>query len=271
MAKISFSGHPKSPHRARFFRSLAYLAVALGVIVGVSGAIKAEDAASAPEELTELLSQIEVAANSAKVEEIAAFYSESFTNSDNLSRDELLKSLAQFWSNYSQLNYSSELQSWEAKGEQMVVEVVTQITGVGEKNGREVKLESTLRSRQTLQGQQIINQEILAEQTKLLLGENPPEVTVNLPQQVRPGQKYSFDVIVDEPLAGDLLLGSAIEELVSEDLYREPSKFELEVLPSGGIFKIGRAPLRVGDEWVSAILIRSDGMTIVSQRLKVLD
>jgi len=61
---------------------------------------------------------------------------------------------------------------------------------------------------------------------------------MNLPQQVRVGQQYSFDAIVQEPLGDDYLVGAAIEEPIQADKYFNPTP-ELE-LPAGGLFKVGR-------------------------------
>jgi len=64
---------------------------------------------------------------------------------------------------------------------------------------------------------------------------------MNLPQQVKVGQQYSFDAIVQEPL-GDYLVGAAIEEPIQADKYFNPT-VELELLPAGGLFKVGRAQI----------------------------
>ncbi|NEO47624.1 MAG: nuclear transport factor 2 family protein, partial [Moorea sp. SIO4A3] len=100
---------------------------------------------------------------------------------------------------------------------------------------------------------------------------NPPNVTVKLPEQVRIGQRFNFDAIVTEPLGDDLLLGVAIEESVSPQRYTNPTDIDLESLTAGGIFKVGRAPLLPEDRWISAILIRGDGMIMITRRLHVVE
>jgi hypothetical protein len=114
-----------------------------------------------------------------------------------------------------------------------------------------------------------VRQEILSERSQLSVGMNPPKIEVNLPDRVRPGENYSFDAIVTEPLGEGLLLGGALEEKVERDRYLNPSEFELELLQAGGIFKLGKAPDLPENRWVSAILIGEDGMTVVTQRLQV--
>jgi len=91
---------------------------------------------------------------------------------------------------------------------------------------------------------------------------------MNLPQQVRVGQQYSFDAIVQEPLGDDYLVGAAIEEPIQADKYFNPTPVELELLPAGGLFKVGRAQIPA-NRWISAVLVRGEGLTIVTQRLPV--
>jgi hypothetical protein len=134
-----------------------------------------------------------------------------------------------------------------------------------------LKLESTLRSRQRIENQKIVQQEILGERTQQMSGANPPNIEVQLPEQVRPGQSFNFDVIVKEPLGDSLLLGAALEDTIKPELYAKPSEFKLDLLPAGGIFKIGKAPTKPQDHWLSAVLVRKDGMTMVTQRLQVVN
>ena len=222
---------------------------------------------NAPPELQNLLQEIESAANDHNVDEILNFYNEDFSNSDGLRKDLLAESLETLWDRFPNLNYQTQLESWEQNGNQLIAETVTSIEGTQRVNGRLISMESTLRSRQTFENQQLINQEILGEQTFLTSGINPPEVMVMLPERVSRGERFSFDVIVEEPLGEDVLLGAAIEERTSGALYLNPSSFDLELLSAGGIFKWVKAPLISDQRWLSAILVRGDGITLVTQRI----
>ncbi|MGA7936296.1 MAG: nuclear transport factor 2 family protein, partial [Kovacikia sp.] len=117
--------------------------------------------------------------------------------------------------------------------------------------------------------QKIVQQEILAEKSQITSGKNPPTVLLNVPEQVKPGQQFNFDAIVQEPLGNDVLLGSALEEPVKPDGFINPTTADLEVLSAGGIYKVGRAPATPESRWLSAVLVRQDGMTLVTQRMNV--
>ncbi|NEP56053.1 MAG: nuclear transport factor 2 family protein [Symploca sp. SIO2G7] len=239
----------------------------VGLTVGWSLEAKAESPDTAPPQLKDALTQIDAAANSGNVEEVMQFYDANFRNSDGLTYTSMQEALTKFWQRYPQLNYRTELQNWERDNDGIVAETVTYITST-QANAEEIKLESILRSRQHFENQKIVEQEILAESSKLTSGANPPTVEVNLPDQVRTGQQYNFDAIVQEPLGNKLLLGTAVEEAINIERYTNPTEFELELLPAGGIFKTGTAPFEEEQRWISAILIRGDGITMITQRLQ---
>ena len=233
--------------------------------------VRAASPETAPAELKNSLTQIDAAANRQDVNAVMQFYSQNFTHSDGLNRQSLQQTLTQLWKRYPNLNYRTELKSWEKEGDALVVETVTQITGTQRMDGKNMKFESALRSRQRFQGQKIVQQEILGERTQMTAGVKPPTVDMKLPEQVRIGQSYSLDAVVQEPLGDDLMLGAAVEEPVRGDRFAKPAPVDLELLSSGGIFKVGRAPLKKGNYWVSTVVIREQGMTTVTQRLRVVE
>lgn len=257
--------------KSKFLSWSASFLLGLGMTASVASVAQAASPETAPRELTATIEQIETAANRQSLQEVMQYYSPNFVTSDGLDYTGLSMALTELWQNARQLSYDTQLQSWEQEGNEIVAETVTKITGVQQLGDRPMQLETTLRSRQRLENGKIVSQEILAERTTLKAGENPPEVTVNLPEQVKIGQRFHFDAIVKEPLGDDLLLGTAIEETVSRDRFFQPTELELDLLQSGGLFKVGRAPLLPDNRWISAVLVRNDGMTIVTQRLRVVE
>lgn len=253
------------------FSSSVIFLLTIGLTVGSARIVRAESPETAPPQLKDILTQIDAAANRRNMQEVMQFYGGKFKNSDGLNRGSMEKALAQLWQRYPQLSYRTELKDWKREGNVIVAETVTYITGTKPSNGMTMKLESTLRSRQRIEDQKIVQQEILGELTQQMSGVKPPSVDVQLPEQVRPGQEFNFDVIVKEPLGDNLLLGGALEDPIKPDLYVKPSEFKLDILPAGGIFKMGKAPTKPQDHWLSAVLVGKDGITMVTQRLQVVN
>lgn len=251
----------------RTFRWLTAVGISFGLSLGISRLVTAATPDTAPSELTTTLEQIETAANAHQLDAVMAFYDANFQNSDGLNRNAIQKALKDLWERYPQIKYDTELTSWEQQGNQLIAETVTHVQGTYNDQGRIMELESQLRSRQYFQQQKLVKQEILGEQTQLTSGSNPPEVKVLLPEKVKVGSEYGFDVIVQEPLNNELLLGAALEEEVSANRYLEPGTLELEDLPAGGIFKLVQAPQLPDQYWLSAILIRGDGMVMITRRV----
>lgn len=247
---------------------LALFLLTLSLTIGWNRA-QAQTPQNAPPQLTNILTQIDAAANQRDVKAVMQFYSPNFTHSDGLTRQNMEQALTQLWQRYPQLRYQTQLQSWKAEGNAIVVTTITNITGAQSADNRNIALNSTIESRQRFEGQTIVRQDVLAERSQLTAGAKPPTVNVNLPQQVKVGQQYNFDAVVQEPLGGDYLLGAALEEPIKPENYLKSTPVNLELLSSGGLFKVGRAPIRPDNRWISAILIRGDGMTLITQRLQV--
>ena len=223
----------------------------------------------APSTLTNVLTQIDNAANQGNIKDVMKFYSPTFTNGDGLNRKELEQALTGLWKRYPKLRYTTRLESWKNEGNTIIAETVTDISGLPASGNNNLTLQSTIKSRQQITGSKIVHQDILSERTQLTSGNKPPQIEVKLPQQVKVGEKYSFDAIVQEPLADDFLLGTAMEEPIQANKFLNPTTANLEVLNSGGLFKIGRAPSTPGTQWVSAVIRRGEDMTIITQRLQV--
>jgi len=231
----------------------------------------AANSPDAPAEIKSFLMGFDESANNRKLNRVMGFYSVKLVHGDGLNFQTLQKSLMQLWKQYPNLTYQTELTSWQAEKKTWVLQTVTRISGKLQKSGQDVTLKSVIRSQQTVENQKIIRQEILSEQTQLTSGSRPPDVEVNLPETVMVGQSFSFDAIVKEPLGNDLMVGAVLEEPVNAGKYFNPQRVNLEPLSAGGLFKVGRAPVVKGSRWISAVLIRGDGVTRITQRLRVVD
>lgn len=245
------------------------LLLSISLLTGMGSTARAQNQGNPPPELIQAIADIEDAANSRDLEDLLASHSKNFTNTDGLTYASLSATLKRMWRNYSQLSYTTKIESWEQQGEQLIANTITYIRGTQRNNGRVARLNSTLKSRQYFQNQKLVRQEILSEQTQLTSGLKPPKVRVIVSEEVKAGEKYNFDVIATEPLENNLLLGAAIEEKTGSDRYTNPSALELKPLPAGGIYKVVTAPRLAASHWLSAILVRGDGITMVTRRVNI--
>jgi hypothetical protein len=231
---------------------------------------------AAPAAIVTALAQWDSAASQQDLNALLKGYSDRYRNSDGLDRRTLSSSLKRFWQQYPQLTYKTEVLSWSKGARGGTAEVLTSIEGQRMEGQRRLVLASVLRRRQVYEDGLLVSEEILSERSEVTTGDRPPSLQVNLPERVAPGQSFHLDVIVLEPVEKDLLLGGLVDEPVSVQGYGNPSQAELKPLIDGqtgtgpgGMFKIGEVPARGSDRWISAVVMRKDGITMVTQRLKV--
>jgi hypothetical protein len=236
-----------------------------------AGVARAElqPASTAPAELVQTLDAIDEAAGNQDVEGVMNYISPDFTHEDGLDADSFEAALEAFWERFDSLSYSTEILGWQAEGNEWVAETRTTILGTDPVGSRTGQLRAVIESRQEFSEAQLVSQSILREESELTLGDNSPNLDVNLPEKVGVGQSFSFDAIVLEPLGDRILLGSAYDEPVSVEGYTTPAIIDLDLLSAGGLFKIGRAPAELGDRWISAIIVREDGITAITRRLQI--
>jgi hypothetical protein len=232
--------------------------------------VQAPSKTPAPAALLDLLKQMDAAASRKDLNSTLKFYSPNFKHADGLDSKTLGETLKTFWQQNQSVQYQTQIDNWKAQGpDSYNVETTTTIQGIQKAADRDMKLTSTVRSRVTIANKTLTSQEILGEQTLLTTGVKPPVVQVSLPEQVNVGQTFNFDAVVKDPLGNNLLLGSAVEEPITSEQYLQRKEVILEPLSSGGLFKVGQAPKQPTRQWISAVLVQEGGMTIVSQRLNV--
>lgn len=246
-----------------------FLASGLAATVVALSPTPGQAQAPAPAELTTFLSGVDAAANTHNAANVLAFYAPTFQNSDGLTRSQLETSLGNLWKRYTNLAYRTELKTWKQEGKALVADTVTYITGTKQEGDREFKLAAELEARQYIEAGKLVRQEILNERSQITSGEKPPTVKINLPEMVKRGQEFNFDAVVQEPLGDDLLLGAAIEEPIKPEGFLDDTTAKLEPLNSGGIFKVGKVPGQGKQHWLSAVIVRHNGITMITQRLNV--
>lgn len=222
-----------------------------------------------PQEIVEIINNIDSAGNKKDLTLIETNIAPNFITEDGLNIDNLKAGLEKFWSRYKDLKYRTTIDSWKENQGQIIAITTTNIQGNYEINGKKFNLNSTIKSEQYFQNNKLVKQNILEEKNEITSGNNPPIVTINLPTTARPGQEFDFDVILQDPIASDLVLGAALEDKFDPNLYVKPSSFKLDSLSAGGIFKRVKLPNTEKDHWYSVILIRKDGLRMITQRVKI--
>ncbi|MBL1209576.1 nuclear transport factor 2 family protein [Geminocystis sp. GBBB08] len=222
-----------------------------------------------PKELLEVVTKIDLAANNQDLKLIEQNISPKFTTEDGLNYENFTSSLKNLWSKYKDLKYTTKIESWKQNQDQLVATTITNIQGSYDINGKKFTLNSEIKSEQYFLNNQLIKQKILTEKNEVTSGEKPPIATVNLPQKARPGQEFDFDVILQDPIGSYSVLGGVLENKIDSSLYLKPSTLELDTLSAGGIFKRVKLPMTPEDHWYSVILINTDGMRMITQRVNV--
>lgn len=250
--------------------SMAALGLGAGAIAPAAQSSPLVLAQAAPAEVQQVLSELEAAASDRNLDAVMAFYSESFSSDTGFDYAQLRQTLETLWQQYPDITYDIELLSWQADGPgRYSLETRTTVTGTQTRPDRTLTLTADITSRQQLEAGQIAYQEILTETSRLVSGDNPPTLQVQLPATLTPGQAYSFDTIVVEPLEGRSLMGVAVEEGVTATDFFEPRPVVFDLLSSGGLYKVGTAPAEPDNRWVSTVVIREDGMVVETRRVRV--
>ena len=250
-------------------RSPLTLMLSIGLHLGAVTVIEVNAAENIPGEVSALITQIDKTASRHDLKDLMNFYNPQFTHSDGLTYESIEQILKRLWEEYPDLEYRTKIRSWEQKDDKWIMETVTIITGTRQLEAMMLNLQSKIVSRQEFQDQKLLRQEILSEETQITSGESPPTVEVRLPKEVRIGEAFDFDVIVQEPLGNDFLLGSAIEETIGDARHLNPAELDLEILQAGGLFKRVKAPDSPQGHWLSAIVIRGGGAVIVTHRVSI--
>ena len=224
-----------------------------------------------PARLVNILRRIDRAASNENLPVVMNFFSPDLQHSDGLTTQELEGMLTAFWAIHDDLSYSTQITDWERTESGFTTTTITTIMGQQSFGSEPLMLTATIESRQRIENRQIVEQEILSEQSQVQSGDTPPTVEVNLSDAVTIGQPFFFDAIVLEPIGESLLMGSAFSHPVSLENYTTVPMLDLEILGAGGLFKVGKASLSPGQEWISGVIIREDGITGVTQRLHVVN
>ena len=98
--------------------------------------------------------------------------------------------------------------------------------------------------------------------------ENKIDISFKIPDKVLTGSKYDIDIILNKPLEEVIIAGSIKPHQVNSLFEQEIS---LEPLPSGGVFKMTRAPSKPGIQIWSGIIVHPDGIITFTKSVEIVD
>ena len=104
--------------------------------------------------------------------------------------------------------------------------------GAAESEGLSYSLEASEQIAIRLEGGELVDQELLAQQSLLRSGERPLAVDVAIPDVVLTGSRYDVDLIVEEPLGQALVAGGLID--LSDQQLSAQIRPNLPLAPQGG-------------------------------------
>ena len=221
-----------------------------------------------PASVTDLINKIDQAANSRQLPALLENFSTNYTV-DGMSRSQWQQQVSGLWQRYASLRYKTTIQNWKQDAAGISIDITTQIDGVSTDAGKPNKLAAKIQARQYIVSGKVTQQQILNEQVLSSTGLKPPTVDMVVPDKLRPNEDYNVDVIVQEPLNDDVMMGALSEQPVSTGSYGKATPYKLELLSTGGLFKNTKAPSKAGDYWLSAVFVRPDGITTVTRRIHV--
>ncbi|KKZ15417.1 MAG: hypothetical protein TH68_00450 [Candidatus Synechococcus spongiarum 142] len=146
-----------------------------------------------------------------------------------------------------------------------------EVRGMGEVAGVLYQMEAKQTLAVSSQQGQILNQEVLKEESWVYSGDQRLPVTLQIPDAVLTGQRYDVDVILDEPLNSGILAGGILEVSPYEVETMGAPTIQLSTLNAGGLFKRVQAPYTSGGQTWTIMLVHPDGTLIASKRVQVSD
>ena len=143
------------------------------------------------------------------------------------------------------------------------------VRGVAESEGLTYALEASEEIAIRLDNGQLVEQELLAQQSLLRSGERPLAVKVAIPDVVLTGSRYDVDLIVEEPLGQALVAGGLINLTDEQLLAQMRPNLPLAPQGGGGLFKSVQAPQQPGSQSWAVMLVHPDGVVTATKRVRV--
>ena len=133
-------------------------------------------------------------------------------------------------------------------------------------NGAKFKLDSNFNFVFNLDNGLIKKSYIENNITTIRSDDNQIDIDIFIPDKVLTGSKYDIDIILNEPLE-EIIIAGGIKEFQEGKLSNQ--SIPLEILVSGGIFKVSRAPLRPGIQIWTGIIAHPKGLVSFTKTVKI--
>ena len=104
--------------------------------------------------------------------------------------------------------------------------------------------------------------------TTIRTDNNKIDIIFKIPDKVLTGSKYDIDIILNKPLE-EVIIAGAIKPHQVNSLFEQ--EIVLEPLPTGGIFKMTRAPSKSGIQIWSGIIAHPEGMITFTKSINIVD
>ena len=143
------------------------------------------------------------------------------------------------------------------------------VRGTAQSEGLTYALEASEQIAIRLDNDQLVDQELLAQQSLLRSGERPLAVNVAIPDVVLTGSRYDIDLIVEEPLDQALVAGGLIDLTDEQLLGQIRPNLPLAPQGGGGLFKSVQAPQQAGSQTWAVMIVHPDGVVTATKRVRV--
>ena len=143
------------------------------------------------------------------------------------------------------------------------------VRGTAKSEGLTYALEASEQIAIRLEGGQLVDQQLLAQQSLLRSGERPLAVDVAIPDVVLTGSRYDVDLIVQEPLGQALVAGGLIDLTDAQLSSQIRPNLPLAPQGGGGLFKRVQAPQQPGSQTWALMLVHPDGVVTATKMVRV--
>ena len=143
------------------------------------------------------------------------------------------------------------------------------VSGSRQSEGLTYALEASQRLVLQAEGERIIGEEVISEQSILSSASPPLPISLLIPEAVLTGSRYDVDVVLDEPLGNAMVAGGLIALTPVQVSLQSTPEIQLAPMHGGGLFKSVQAPFTPGSQTWAVMLVHPDGVITVTKRVRV--